>query len=122
MTKSKTWLALLLSSVAVAGAALAATQAPAEHGTEKPSGVVQGKADDTRGPEKPAVPLQVHLDRHGDPLPPGAIARLGTVRFRVSDEADALALAPDGKTIAVGSYGSLFLFADDGKRIKRLAD
>jgi hypothetical protein len=123
MTKSKTWLALLLSTLAVTAAALTAWQASADGGTEKPSFVRLVKAGDTPEPQKPVSPALGRLDRYGDPLPPGAVARLGTVRFRTPDEAEALALAPDGKTIAVSSRGGLFLFdADGGKRIKRLAD
>jgi RNA polymerase sigma factor (sigma-70 family) len=60
-------------------------------------------------------------DRYGDPLPPGAVARLGTLRFRAPGEIKTLAFAPDGKTIAVSSPVGLFLFdAASGKRIKRL--
>jgi WD40 repeat protein len=63
------------------------------------------------------------VDRYGDPLPPGAIARLGTLRFRAPDEANAIAFAPDGKTVAIASRGGLFLFdADSGQRIKRLGE
>jgi WD40 repeat protein len=63
------------------------------------------------------------VDRYGDPLPTGAIARLGTVRFRAPDEANALAFAPDGKTVAIASRGGLCLFdAESGRRIKRLGE
>jgi RNA polymerase sigma factor (sigma-70 family) len=49
-------------------------------------------------------------DLHGDPLPPGAIARLGTLRFRVDTErVDQLVFAPDGKTLAAASTRGLWL-------------
>jgi RNA polymerase sigma factor (sigma-70 family) len=71
----------------------------------------------------PAEADQERRDLYGDPLPPGAVARLGTTRFRTPFEAHAIAFAPDGKTVAVSSRGGLFLFdARTGKRLKRLGD
>ncbi|MGH7171011.1 MAG: hypothetical protein ACRELG_12095, partial [Gemmataceae bacterium] len=56
-----------------------------------------------------------------DPLPPGAVARLGTLRFRVDAEIQGLAFAPDGKTIAVrGNGGVWILDAVSGKQIRRV--
>jgi RNA polymerase sigma factor (sigma-70 family) len=61
-------------------------------------------------------------DRYGDPLPPGAVTRLGTLRFRAPGEIETLALSPDGKTIVACSNAGLFLLdASSGKMTKRLA-
>src|SRR5262249_60036442 len=45
----------------------------------------------------------LRVDRFGDPLPPGAIARLGTVRLRAA--ASALAVSEGGKALLIASGG-----------------
>jgi WD40 repeat protein len=55
-----------------------------------------GPAPAVAPPARPAA----RLDRHGDPLPDGALARLGTLRFRALNEG-LVCLTRDGKTVAV---------------------
>jgi WD40 repeat protein len=45
------------------------------------------------------------IDVNGDPLPDGAVARLGTVRFQPPEDVGAVALSPDGTTVATTSPG-----------------
>src|SRR5262249_48539671 len=70
-------------------------------------------------PGAPA-PKPAAKDLHGGPLPPGALARLGTVRFRCP--ATAVAYSPDGKVLAVGGGDNQIrlLNAATGQEIRRL--
>jgi RNA polymerase sigma factor (sigma-70 family) len=101
-------LGVLLAVIGL-GVGLPLLRAPAE-----PQPPADKPAEPERAKEEP------RRDRHGDLLPPGAVARLGTLRFRVQDEVGSVALSPDGKTLAVSSGRTLFfLDAASGKRINR---
>ncbi len=73
------------------------------------------------GGKAQAAERQPTTDRYGDPLPEGAIARLGTMRFRHPGWLRTVAYAPDGKTlVSTAENDSLCLWnADDGRLLRR---
>jgi WD40 repeat protein len=74
-----------------------------------------------------ACGAEPRLDLHGDPLPEGAVARLGSLRYRLAGSSSySVALSPDGKMLAVGASAgltgsSITLFeANTGRVLRRL--
>jgi WD40 repeat protein len=60
-------------------------------------------ADCRDGPRAAAPPVKARLDLYGDPLPTGAIARLGTVRWRARGGIWRIAFVPGDKYLVTGS-------------------
>jgi RNA polymerase sigma factor (sigma-70 family) len=101
---------VLTAILLVMGAAIAARQEPASPAAEPQQGT----------PTAPAA----RLDGLGDPLPAGALLRLGTAQFRHGHLINAVALSPDGKLVASagGPAASVLALWDaaTGKEVRRL--
>src|SRR5262249_24532446 len=91
--------ALLIGGVLAAGAVAVARPA-----REAPP--PDGPGEGLRAAPQPAGAAEapVPVDRHGDALPPGALARMGTIRFRPGVSVARAVFSPDGKLLASESW------------------
>lgn len=75
------------------------------------------------GAAAPAAEVKTPTDPHGDALPDGALARLGTTRMRHGAEVTFVAFGPGGKTLLTAGQDNTIRLWDlaDGKEIRRFA-
>ena len=66
-------------------------------------------SDQILKPDVAAIAALPRVDLYGDPLPPGAIARLGTLRFRYRDIFSAAAFSPDGQFVVGAGNGGILV-------------
>ena len=73
-------------------------------------------------PKPPVERQPVRTDQYGDSLPEGAIARLGTLRFRHPKMVDSLVFTANGKTLVSACFDGIIRFWDPetGKETRRI--
>ncbi len=116
-TGKKLAAALALAAALLAGGVGALAGRDPAAGPDQPRASAQ-RPDQPRPAEAPAA----RADRYGDPLPEGAVARLGTVRFRHGSTVTGLAFTPDGKALVSASYDKTLRVWDaaTGRELRRL--
>jgi len=108
---------LILVAAGVAGLGLALLPARGALPDQPPAAKEVVPAAGTKGPGP-------RVDVFGDPLPAGAVARLGTMRLRHGEPVYTLAFSPDGKDVASGSSDGVIHVWDaaTGKGRLRITD
>ncbi|MHB1422169.1 MAG: sigma-70 family RNA polymerase sigma factor [Gemmataceae bacterium] len=115
----KTATALLLTVCLVAGGAGLAHQSGK---TKQTPASETSKSTQSAARKAGRQDEKVRTDRYGDPLPEGAIARLGTIRFRQGFFTRQVAFSPNGKIIACAAAdrGVCLWDAATGKELRQI--
>jgi RNA polymerase sigma factor (sigma-70 family) len=110
---------VMAASLALAAVALAVAAQQGSQPSDTPKAAFHPAAAPQPERQQEVRPA---LDQHGDPLPPGAVARMGTVRLRSGNTVNSVAWAPDGKLLASAGEGHLIQLWDptSGKEVARL--
>ena len=82
-------------------------------------GCIETRAEETASKQESADAEQ-RVDHYGDPLPHGAIARLGSTRWRHEGRVERMAISPDGQFLAYS--GGLWRRGPLFSRTSRRAD
>lgn len=119
LTKLKIGLTLILIVTTIAtGAGLVAHQA----GDLEPANVAEKPAAKGAPPSKPDGAEPHATDRFGDPLPPGAVARMGTHRLRHPGVVEAVTFSSDSAILVAAGEDQTIRLWDraTGKEIRQL--
>jgi RNA polymerase sigma factor (sigma-70 family) len=117
VAKVKAALAVLMGTLLLAGgtALVYGRALPARGGDER-----AGEAPPARQGDGPPPPAAPRTDPDGDPLPDGALARLGSTRFRPGDHVPFLRFTPDGSKLVTQSDSGLRVWdAANGRELRR---
>jgi RNA polymerase sigma factor (sigma-70 family) len=114
-TPMKAAVGVLLLGLLTAGAGLAASHLLAP----KPS---EPEPLASESPEKSKSQKAERTDLYGDPLPPGALVRMGTVRFRHTNLIGNVAYSPNGRILAAAGHGGIIRLYDPatGRTLRQL--
>jgi WD40 repeat protein len=120
--KLKGFAAVLIAvGLAVFGGGVGAKNLLVTHGEQGEQVPVPAVTAVATAPLEPERPARERRDQYGDLLPAGAVARLGTQRFRHGGLTTAVAFAPDGKSLlTMGNDGLCTWEIHTGNLLARL--
>jgi RNA polymerase sigma factor (sigma-70 family) len=121
MTKVKVGPILLLTLSLAGGAGALAFSLPGPKQTEEKQATQAKSPEQKTQTPKPASVKAAPTDLYGDPLPAGAIARLGTLRFRHGGGLEDVLFLPDGRRLISAGDNSIELWdVQTGRRLRKI--